>query len=171
VLGLLGQVNGDALVIESRQMLLESIDNKKVNLQGPIEVFSQTTKSPSEYAEICTMIKEAMARYHGIPVYRFESTSLFTAHNTICRQVASRHKDLSDFALNHDIIIFVSGKTSSNGKVLYELCKSLNIRTYYISSTEELKREWFRDDDKVGVCGATSTPKWLLEDVAKKILQ
>ena len=91
-------------------------------------------------------------------------------HNTICSQVASRHQKLTKFALQHDIIIFVSGKASSNGKVLCDLCKSLNIRTYHITSASEIKRDWFRADDSVGVCGATSTPKWLLEEVANEIL-
>jgi 4-hydroxy-3-methylbut-2-enyl diphosphate reductase len=84
--------------------------------------------------------------------------------------VASRHQKLTKFALQHDIIIFVSGKASSNGKVLCDLCKSLNIRTYHITSASEIKRDWFRADDTVGVCGATSTPKWLLEEVANEIL-
>ena len=95
---------------------------------------------------------------------------MLTVHNTICSQVATRHEKLSKFALEHDIIIFVSGKASSNGKVLCDLCKSLNIRTYHIDSASEIKREWFRADDKVGICGATSTPKWLLDEVAKRIL-
>ena len=95
--------------------------------------------------------------------------TLLTVHDTVCKQVAYRHKELADFALSHDVVVFVSGKTSSNGKVLCELCKSLNIRTYHISSVSELQPIWFRPDDTVGVCGATSTPKWLLEKVAEEI--
>ena len=101
---------------------------------------------------------------------RFLGTGLLNVNDTVCSQVASRHAKLSKFALEHDVIIFVSGKASSNGKVLCDLCKSMNIRTYHIDSTDEIKREWFRADDRVGVCGATSTPKWLLEDVAEHIL-
>ena len=97
-------------------------------------------------------------------------TSPLAIHETICSQVAKRHENLSKFAMEHDIIIFVSGKASSNGKVLCDLCKSLNIRTYHIDTVSEIKREWFRADDKVGVCGATSTPKWLLEEASKHIL-
>ena len=92
-------------------------------------------------------------------------------HDTICRQVASRHAQLADFAREHDVIIFVSGRQSSNGKVLFDLCRGANARTWQIGSPDELRAEWFRDGDRVGVCGATSTPKWLLEDVAQKILQ
>ncbi len=95
---------------------------------------------------------------------------MLVVHDTICSQVATRHERLSKFALEHDLIIFVSGKASSNGKVLCDLCKSLNIRTYHIDSVDDIKREWFRADDKVGICGATSTPKWLLEDVAEHVL-
>ena len=96
--------------------------------------------------------------------------SLLNIHRTICSQVATRHEKLAKFALDHDIIIFVSGKASSNGKVLCDLCKSVNIRSYHIDSVSEIKREWFRADDRVGVCGATSTPKWLLEEVSEHIL-
>ena len=111
-----------------------------------------------------------MARYNELSIERFKGRGLLVINETICQQVATRHERLSKFALDHDIIIFVSGKASSNGKVLCDLCKSLNIRTYHIDSVEEIKREWFRADDRVGVCGATSTPKWLLEDVAAHIL-
>jgi hypothetical protein len=108
--------------------------------------------------------------YHFMPVERFKGRHLLNVHDTVCSQVATRHERLSKFALEHDVVIFVSGKASSNGKVLCDLCKSLNIRTYHIDSVGEIKREWFRADDKVGVCGATSTPKWLLEEVAEYIL-
>jgi 4-hydroxy-3-methylbut-2-enyl diphosphate reductase len=111
-----------------------------------------------------------MAAYNELSIERFKGRQLLKTHNSICMQVATRHERLSRFALEHDIIIFVSGKASSNGKVLCDLCKSMNIRTYHIDSTEEIKREWFRADDRVGVCGATSTPKWLLDDVAEYIL-
>ena len=95
--------------------------------------------------------------------------ALLNVNQTICSQVATRHEKLSNFALSHDVIVFVSGKSSSNGKVLCELCKSLNIRTYHIGSIADIKKEWFRPEDRVGVCGATSTPKWLLEKVAAYI--
>ena len=119
---------------------------------------------------LCSRLEEEMARYNELSIERFKGTDLLKIHDTICSQVATRHERLSRFALDHDIIIFVAGKASSNGKVLCDLCKSLNIRTYHIDSVAEIKREWFRADDRVGVCGATSTPKWLLEEVAADIL-
>lgn len=170
VIGLVKQVPDDTLIVENQQMLNGFLEEGKILLEGPIEVFSQTTKSPAEYSDICTTLEEKMAKHHELSVERFKGTGLLQIHNTICAQVASRHAELSDFAMNHDVIIFVSGKDSSNGRVLCELCKSLNIRTYHIGSVEEISKEWFRDDDRVGVCGATSTPKWLLENVATYIL-
>lgn len=169
VLGLLGQTEGTATVVENVAMLDEAIDSGKVLLNVPTEIFSQTTKSPAEYARLCARMLERMAHYNELSVERFKGTGMLTINDTICSQVASRHAKLTKFALEHDVIIFVSGKASSNGKVLCDLCKSLNIRTYHIDSVAEIKRDWFRADDKVGVCGATSTPKWLLEDVAGSI--
>ena len=159
------------MVVENIPMLDEAVDKGIIKLDVPTEVFSQTTKSPAEYSRLCTRLEEMMASYNELSMERFKGRGLLAVHDTICSQVATRHERLSKFALEHDIIIFVSGKASSNGKVLCELCKSLNIRTYHIDSESEIKREWFRADDKVGVCGATSTPKWLLEEVAQYILE
>ena len=170
VLGLIGQTEGSAIVVESIAMLEEAVENGTIKLDVPTEIFSQTTKSPAEYARLCSRLEEMMAAYNELSVERLRGRRLLVIHDTICAQVAARHERLSKFALAHDIIIFVSGKASSNGKVLCELCKSLNIRTYHVDSVSEIKREWFRADDKVGVCGATSTPKWLLEEVAEYIL-
>ena len=158
VLGLIGQTEGTAIVVENIAMLEEAVADGRIKTDVPTEVFSQTTKSPAEYRSLCAKLEEDM-----------ESGEL-SVHDTICSQVATRHERLSKFALEHDIIIFVAGKASSNGKVLCDLCKALNIRTYHIDSPLEIKREWFRADDKVGICGATSTPKWLLEETAKHIL-
>lgn len=156
VLGLLGQVSGDAVVIENMPMLLSALEDGSIRTDKPLEIFSQTTKSPVEYSEICKVLESCPGA--GLQV-----------HNTICSQVASRHEELADFALRHDAIVFVSGVSSSNGKVLFDLCKSRNQRTYHISDPSELEPEWFSDGDKVGVCGATSTPGWLLEQVAERI--
>ena len=156
VLGLLGQVSGDAVVIENMPMLLSALEDGSIRTDKPLEIFSQTTKSPVEYSEICKVLESCQGA--GLQV-----------HNTICSQVASRHEELADFALRHDVIVFVSGVSSSNGKVLFDLCKSRNQRTYHISDPSELEPEWFSDGDKVGVCGATSTPGWLLEQVAERI--
>ena len=156
VLGLLGQVSGDAVVIENMPMLLSALEDGSIRTDKPLEIFSQTTKSPVEYSEICKVLESCPGA--GLQV-----------HNTICSQVASRHEELADFALRHDVIVFVSGVSSSNGKVLFDLCKSRNQRTYHITDSSELEPEWFSDGDKVGVCGATSTPGWLLEQVAERI--
>lgn len=170
VLGLIGQTEGNAVVVENVIMLEELIEEGRIRLDIPTEVFSQTTKSPAEYKRLCTRMEEEMAKYNELSVERFKGRGLLSVHDTICSQVATRHERLSKFALEHDMILFVSGKASSNGKVLCDLCKSLNIRTYHIDSVAEIKREWFRADDKVGICGATSTPKWLLEEVAQHVL-
>ena len=158
VLGLVGQTGGDAIVVENIMMMEELIEDGTIRLDVPTEVFSQTTKSPAEYSRLCERLEAEMGQ------------GLLNIHTTICSQVATRPEKLAKFALEHDIIIFVSGKASSNGKVLCDLCKSVNIRSYHIDSVSEIKREWFRADDKVGVCGATSTPKWLLEEVSEYIL-
>ena len=158
VLGLVGQVEGDALVIEDEDQLSRLFGLGLISPDRPVEIFSQTTMSPPSYASLCAALEERMS-----------DPALLTVHDTVCKQVAYRHKELSEFALSHDVVVFVSGKTSSNGKVLCDFCKSLNIRTYHISSVPELQPVWFRPDDSVGICGATSTPKWLLEKVAEEI--
>ena len=171
VLGLIGQTEDTAIVVENLFMMTDFIEKGTIRLDVPTEIFSQTTKSPAEYSGLCTRLEEQMAAYCELSVERFKGRGLLTVHDTICSQVAKRHERLSKFALEHDVIIFVSGKASSNGKVLCDLCKSLNIRTYHIDLVSEIKREWFRADDKVGICGATSTPKWLLEEAAQHVLE
>lgn len=156
VLGLVGQVNGDAMVIENMDMLQAALSAGSIRTEGPLEVFSQTTKSPSGYAEICNVL-------------RGKVTGSLEIHDTICLQVASRHKQLAEFAQAHDVIVFVAGRESSNGKVLYDLCRRVNQRVYLITSEREVDPAWFSDGDTVGVCGATSTPKWLLEAVAAAV--
>jgi 4-hydroxy-3-methylbut-2-enyl diphosphate reductase len=153
VLGLLGQVGGDAIVVENRAMLEEAIPG--IDFSQPVEIFSQTTKSPSEYAEICARVRSL--------------GSHVTVHDTICAQVATRHEHLLAFARSHDLILFVAGEASSNGKVLFDLCRSANPRSYRIGAVADIDPAWVRDGDYVGVCGATSTPKWLLEQVAEAV--
>ena len=126
-----------------------------MDLSQPIEIFSQTTKSPQEYSDICDFLTARGAH--------------LTVHDTVCAQVASRHQKLTAFAAAHDVILFVSGKQSSNGKVLSNLCRRANVHTYMIGGAGELDASWFRDGQSVGVCGATSTPKWLLEEVAEAV--
>ena len=154
VLGLLGQVDGDALVVENRAMLEEALPG--IDPSQPVEIFSQTTKSPSEYAEICDRIRSFCTDV--------------TVHDTICAQVANRHEHLAAFARTHDLILFVAGESSSNGRVLFDLCRSANPRSHRIGSAADIDPAWLRDGDCVGVCGATSTPKWLLEEVAEAVM-
>lgn len=156
VLGLLGQVDGDALVVENLDMLKEALEQGRVDPSRPVEIFSQTTGNPEEYRRICDCLRSRV-------------TALLTVHDTICKQVASRHRRLESFAIEHDVVVFVCGRMSSNGAVLSELCRSVNVRTYQVERAADLRPEWFRDDDRVGVSGATSTPRWLLEEVARKI--
>lgn len=147
--GLVGRAEGRAIVVEN----IDQID--KVDFSRPVNIFSQTTKDPDEFERVCNRIREKMA-----------DPSSLTIHNTICRQVAQRHSKLTSFAKEHNVIIFVSGKESSNGKVLYELCRQNNPRSYNIQSLSQIDRKWFKNGDKIGVCGATSTPKWQLTSCA-----
>lgn len=156
VLGLVGQVPGKAVVVENLQQLKEGVADGTVDTGADTEVFSQTTKSPEEYEELISWLSGSV-------------TGNLRIHRTICSQVASRHRLLSEFAESHDVIVFVSGRTSSNGKVLHDLCLRCNPRTYHVSSPDGLDPSWFRPGDTVGVSGATSTPKWLLERVSAAI--
>lgn len=149
--GLVGQTAGEAIVISG----IDEIDG--IDFSKPTALFSQTTKDPEEYSAIC---REFSRRGSNV-----------TFFDTICRQVASRHKSLVSFAESHSAIIFVSGAESSNGKVLFDLCRSVNGRSHHIENASQLKRGWFNDGDSVGVCGATSTPKWQLEEIASAILK
>ena len=155
VLGLVGQTGGGALVVQDLPMLEGLIAQGCIPKEGPLEIFSQTTKSPSEYREICSRLRKFLS-----------PKASFMVHDTICAQVARRHEKLREFAASHDAIVFVAGVSSSNGKVLYDLCKSVNERTHHIGGPSGIDYSWFSDGDSVGVCGATSTPSWLLEEVA-----
>ena len=158
VLGLVGQTQGRALVLEDVPQMEGAFASGELTPGMDVELFSQTTKSPDGYADLRRCLSE---RLEG----RLE------VHDTICSQVATRHAHLSEFARSHDCVVFVSGRTSSNGKVLCDLCRSVNPRTYRVGSAEELKGEWFSPGESVGVCGATSTPRWLLEKVAFAIME
>lgn len=145
VIGLQGQTDGKAIVFQD----LAELDN--VALPKKITLYSQTTKSVDKFYQI----KEELIR-RGYEI---------KANDTICRQVSSRYDDLERFVARFNKVIFVSGKKSSNGKVLYEVCKKYNPNTYFISSIDELNKSWFAKDERVGICGATSTPMWLMEKV------
>ena len=156
VLGLVGQTDGRALVVENAAQLQDAVAQGRLKPGEPIELFSQTTKSPEEYA-ILTQALTELAR-DGL-----------TVHRTICAQVASRHRKLAAFAREHDVIVFVSGESSSNGKVLWQWCRNINPRTHLVGSASDLQAGWFAGAASAGVCGATSTPRWLLEEVAGAI--
>lgn len=145
VVGLLGQTSNNAVVFQD----LEELDLDE--LPREITLYSQTTKSTDKFYEINEILRE-----NGITV---------KTNDTICRQVSNRDKELRNFATNFDVIVFVSGTKSSNGKVLYKVCKEQNKRTYFVSSIEDVKAEWFGKNESVGICGATSTPMWLMEDI------
>ncbi len=151
VLGLLGQTKNEATVF----MDLNELDISKMPKE--ISLYSQTTKSMDSFYQISKELKEA-----GLEV---------NENDTICRQVSNRDKELRDFAGRYNKIIFVSGTKSSNGKVLFKVCKDRNPNTYFISDPKELDLSWFESDDTVGICGATSTPMWLMEEVKVKILK
>lgn len=153
--GLVGQTDNKAIVIESPSEV------SKVGLDKDISLFSQTTKPLDEYNEVAESLREGFKQNGGYSL-KF--------NDTICRQVANRIPNIFNFAKVHDLIIFVSGKKSSNGKSLFAECHRANERSYFISSADELEAVWFADDVKsIGVCGATSTPKWLMEKVADRI--
>ncbi|MBR6757531.1 MAG: 4-hydroxy-3-methylbut-2-enyl diphosphate reductase [Bacteroidaceae bacterium] len=142
--GLVGQTDGEAIVLES------PADLDKVDFDKRIVLYSQTTKSVQHFAEMVELIKE---RTEG---ERFEW------HDTICRQVANRIPNIREFARTHDLVLFVCGKKSSNGKVLYEECRSVNQHTHLVSDIEELDASWLNGKSNIGICGATSTPRWLM---------
>lgn len=150
--GLVGQTCGEAIVVES----VDELD--KIDFTRPIALYSQTTKSLDGFREVIDRIKERIA-----PGVKFES------FDTICRQVANRVEKIRNFARNHNVVLFVAGKKSSNGKVLYANCLEENPRTYLISNASEIDPAWLDGADTVGICGATSTPRWLMEQVRDRI--
>lgn len=155
--GLMGQTNGKAIIVSDES------DLDKIDYTKPISLFSQTTKSIEGFNKIRKIIEEKISNKNNIKVFELD------ANDTICRQVSNRDEELRLFAKQHDSVIFVSGMKSSNGKVLYEVCKSVNSKSYFISDARELKKEWFKTGSSVGICGATSTPMWLMEEVASAI--
>ena len=154
VVGLLGQTNNEGILISSYS------DIEKIDVARPVYLFSQTTMGVTEYNHIKELIFKSM-KERGI----IDPKQHFEVHNTICGQVSNREPHLKSFARKHDTIIFVSGKESSNGKMLFSVCKSVNPDTYFVSAPEEIEKSWFTNKRSVGICGATSTPKWLIEKV------
>jgi len=150
--GLLGQTEGTAIVIEKKE------DLDKLNFSKDISLFSQTTSLLEDFQEIVRLIQKKMT-----------DGATFEYHDTICRQVSNRIPHIKTFAAQHDIIFFVAGEKSSNGKVLFAECKKSNPNSYFIHSANELDLSLIKDNDNVGICGATSTPQWQMEALAEKI--
>jgi len=161
VIGLIGQTNGTAIVIKS----VEEID--KLDLSKKTVIFSQTTMDKQTFR----LIKEELTRrVKDLVVDSFEDQALeFHAKDTICGQVSGRDKKLREFASQHDVMIFVAGRNSSNGKVLYHICQEANPRTYFVETANELQADWFIGVERVGISGATSTPQWLMDAIKETI--
>ena len=154
VIGLTGQTLEKAIVV------MEDSDLDKIDYTRPVTLFSQTTKSTKGFYAISQKIEER------IQAAKQELTrETFNANDSICRQVSNREPQLHRFSQENDVILFVSGKKSSNGKALYQVCLGQNERSYFIENETEIDSAWFQKDEKVGICGATSTPMWLMEQV------
>lgn len=147
--GLVGQTDGTAIVIEGKDEL------DKLDYTRPIMLYAQTTKSVDGFKIIVEEIEQRMIA--GVD---------FSYYDTICRQVANRLPHITAFAQRHDLVLFVSGKKSSNGRVLFEECRKVNPNSYLVSDCNDIQPEWLQQVNSIGVCGATSTPKWLMEQVS-----
>lgn len=154
VVGLLGQINNEGILVSGPD------DFGKIDISKPVHLFSQTTMSVKEYSNLIEVLRARM-KENGI----IDPDSNLIINKTICGQVSNREPHLKAFAKKHDTIIFVSGRESSNGKMLYSVCKNVNSDTHFVSSLEELDKTWFTGKNSVGICGATSTPKWLIENI------
>ncbi len=150
VVGLAGQTSDQAFIIDNPDEI------QKLDLSKPIEMFSQTTKSVDDFKKITENIRN-------------QSQNRVEAHDTICRQVSNRVPHLQEFAKKYDLIVFVGGKQSSNARVLFDVCKKQNNKAFFVSSVDEINKEWFWGIGTVGVCGATSTPQWLMDQIASQI--
>lgn len=155
--GIVGQTNQNAIVISNVK------DVAALDCSKPISLFSQTTKSTKGYYAIKEEIESKIKRDAE------QNLHVFDFNDSICRQVSNREPQLKIFSAKHDVVIFVSGKKSSNGKALYEVCRSENLHSYFIEDETELQAEWFVTCKEVGICGATSTPMWLMNQVADAI--
>jgi 4-hydroxy-3-methylbut-2-enyl diphosphate reductase len=157
VVGLVGVTRGEAVVIKSVG------ETSKVDVTRKTVLFSQTTMDKPTFYEIAGVLR---GKIKDLEVGTFEESAIdFHAKDTICGQVSGRDKKLREFAAQNEVMIFVAGRNSSNGKVLFEICRLANARTYFIEDVTELKQEWFESVETVGISGATSTPQWLMEQV------
>lgn len=204
--GLVGQTDGQAVVVESIADLKDKLSAGVIDPSHPLALFSQTTKDPDEFASLAARLRKAVFTASSEvssrdlagtvctgdagsaplsltdndgcrcvcsdekkPVPDVAGLSGLEVFDTVCRNVSSRHKALREFAASCSVIIFVCGRESSNGKVLFELCRSVNPRSYKVESADEIPAGIFREDDVVGICGATSTTRWQLEKAASAI--
>ena len=158
VIGLTGQTKSKAIIIS------KETDLDKIDFTRPIVLFSQTTKSTEGFYAIRDMIEQRIREEN-----KDNDAETFKANDSICRQVSNREPRLISFSKEHDVILFVSGKKSSNGKALFQVCKTNNERSYFVEDEEEIDLKWFKNEDHIGICGATSTPMWLMERVAERI--
>lgn len=156
VIGLSGQIEGGAIIIESSKDLIENVDFSR-----PIYFLSQTTKSLGEFSQIKEIILCETSKLGNDKV---------VIQDTICRQVANRYAHLQQFSKNYDVILFVSGSDSSNGKVLYENCLKVNSHSYKIEDSTQINWSKIDGANSIGICGATSTPKWLMEQVKSDVI-
>lgn len=156
VLGLVGQTDGRAIVIEH----YDELASAPIDFSRDIYLYSQTTKSLSEYQQIISYCTK-----------RMQPQSTFRSFDTICRQVANRMDNIREFAMRHQLVIFVAGRKSSNGKVLYAECLRVNANTHHVENASEIQSAWLNGINSVGICGATSTPKWLMEQCRELIEQ
>ena len=160
VIGLTGQTCGEAIVVTNPE------DLDAIDFSRPVTLFSQTTKSTKGFYHIKELIEERMqAAREGTEL----SVLDFNANDSICRQVSNREPQLTRFSQLHDVILFVSGRKSSNGKALYAVCKQHNPNSYFIENETEIEESWLEGAESVGICGATSTPMWLMERVANYV--
>jgi len=160
VMGLVGQTKGEAILVRNEE------DLDKVDYSKHIYFFSQTTKSTRGFEKMKALIEERSKKAQEAEV----NEEFLNSNDTVCRQVSNREPQLKKFSIAHDVIIFVSGKKSSNGKVLFEVCRSVNPKTHFISDVDEIKNEWMVGAKSVGICGATSTPMWLMKKVEDHLL-
>jgi 4-hydroxy-3-methylbut-2-enyl diphosphate reductase len=156
VIGLTGQTNEKAIVVTTE----EDLDH--IDFSKPVSFYSQTTKSTKGFYKMKDMIEERIKAQNG-------DTNSFDANDSICRQVSNREPQLQKFSKENDVILFVSGKKSSNGKALYGVCKLENDRSYFVENEKEIDSDWFKAGDRIGICGATSTPMWLMKQVEEYI--
>ncbi|NBC82313.1 MAG: 4-hydroxy-3-methylbut-2-enyl diphosphate reductase [Bacteroidetes bacterium] len=159
VIGLSGQVSYKTQIVSS----IDEID--KLDLTPPVHLLSQTTMPREEYETIQLKIHEQLT-HQGINV----EENLKCMHS-VCGKVANRRQKVREFSEKQDVVIFVAGRESSNGKQLYEVCSQANPNCYYISSLSEIEKSWFINAEKTGICGATSTPQWLMQNVADEIVR